>query len=117
MLPGRTTGSHFFILAQLIATAPKVGSVRSAAKRWIRQDSSLAAQGYLETPLPCLALLGGLESGTCSQNCKESVGLHDTVFQNLGFLTYLLLKSKSSIILFLSLGLLWCYHRGFLGLG
>lgn len=55
MLHGRTAGSHFFVLPQLIATAPKVGSLRCAAKSWIRQGGPLTAQGYLETQIPSAA--------------------------------------------------------------
>lgn len=58
MLHGKIVDCHFFILPHLIATAPEVGSLRSAAKSWISQDSPLTAWGYLETQIPCLALLG-----------------------------------------------------------
>lgn len=96
MLHGRTAGYHFFILPHLIATAPEAGSLRSAAKSWMSQDSPLTAQGNLEAEV---YLLGGLELGTCSQNFEGSAGLNTTVFPESGLLlTSLLLKSKNNII-------------------
>lgn len=90
----------YFIL-QLIATAPKLGSLRSVAKSWIDwsgQTPHCPGLSWNQDIVPGSARWTG--AGTCSRNCKGSVGLNNTVFQNLGVLTCLLLKSKNNTISF-----------------